>query len=100
MSSGEVKVVVRCRVQPGKLEQAKREVRELIAQVLPEEGCLGITLLQGVSAPDELMLDELWSDAETYLGPHSETPYLQSYKARAGEFLAAPPEITLWRVVE
>lgn len=100
MSSGEVKVVVRYRVQPGKLEQAKGEVRALIAQVLPEEGCRGITLLEGVSAPNELLLDELWSDAETYLGPHSETPYLQSYKARAGEFLAGPPEITLWRVAE
>jgi quinol monooxygenase YgiN len=100
VSSGEVKVVVRYRVQPGKLEQAKREVRVLIAQVLPEEGCRGITMLEGVSDPNELLLDELWSDAETYLGPHSETPYLRSFKARAGDFLAAPPEITLWRVAE
>jgi quinol monooxygenase YgiN len=100
VSSGEVKVVVRYRVQPGKLEQAKREVRALIALVLPEEGCRGITLLEGVTDSNELLLDELWSDAETYLGPHSETPYLQIFKARAGEFLAGPPEITLWRVVE
>lgn len=96
----EFKVVVRYQAQPGKAEQARRELQSLIEMVLPEAGCRGITLHESLSNPGELLLYEHWTDVETYLGPHSETPHLQEFIAKAGKFLAGPPEITLWRAIE
>lgn len=96
----EFKVVVRYQAQPGKGAEARRELQSLIEMVLPEAGCNGITLHESLSNPGELLLYEDWADVETFLGPHSDTPHLQDFIAKAGKFLSGPPEITLWRVLD
>lgn len=97
MSDDPVTVLVRYRIREGRREELRAELETLIERVLEEPGCEGITLHTGVTHPDEILLYELWSDAETYLGPHSETPHLQAFIAKARPLLEEMPEITLWQ---
>ena len=100
MSESPVIVLVRYRAQEGLRDQVQAELESLIQLVLQEPGCHGITLHTSVSDPDEILLYEIWSDAETYWGPHSETPHLRAFIAKAPKLLAGMPEITLWHRVE
>jgi quinol monooxygenase YgiN len=100
MSPSPIRVLVRYRALPGKSEATRRELESLIARVLDERGCLGIAMYEAHDDPESILLEELWSDAATYLGPHRETPHLTAFITRAQSLLAGPPEITLWRPME
>lgn len=98
MNADAVVVLVSYHVQPGKEEIARREIAALVDVVTTNEpACRGITMLQDASDPTHLLLHEHWSDQQAYLGPHMESEHIQTFIARAGEFLAGPPEITFWQ---
>lgn len=90
-------VIISYRAQPEKADTALRELAGLIATVVATEpDCRGIRLYQDPSDPTRFLLYERWTSREAYLGDHLHMPYLESFKARAPEFLAGPPEITFW----
>jgi len=90
-------VLIRYRALPGREEAARRELAALIGKVAAREpDCLGITMLGRPEEPAEILLHELWTAREAYLGPHLQTPHLLEFIGRAPELFAGPPEITLW----
>lgn len=99
MPSSLTTVIIRYRTLPDRHEDAIRELRSLIATVVAKEpDCKGIKLLQEASDPTSLLLDELWTSREAYLGPHLQTPHLLAFKAKAAQWFAGPPEISFWTV--
>ena len=99
MSAIPVTALIHYRAQPEKADIALAELASLIATVISRESeCLGIRLYRDPADAERLLLYERWSDGEYYTGPHMETPHLQSFIARSGEFLAGPPDITLWQL--
>lgn len=97
MSPRGVVVVIRYRALPGREEVARSELAKLVATVLAEESaCGGIRMLVDADDPAAILLVEEWPDRASYLGPHFETPHLQAFIARAGEWFAGPPEIAFW----
>ena len=78
-------------------EVARVELARLVETVVAEESaCGGIRMLVDADDPAAILLVEQWPDRASYLGPHFETPHLQAFIARAGEWFAGPPEIGFW----
>jgi len=99
--SGPVVVLVRYQAQPDKADLAGREIASLVAQVRSKEPeCLGISIDRCDDEPARFVLRERWTSREAYVGPHMQTPHLQSFIQRAPEFLAGPPDISFWREVD
>lgn len=78
---------------------ALEELTDLVSIVVEKEPqCLGIRLYQDPKEETRFLLYERWKDHAYYLGPHGETPHLQAFIQRAREFLAGPPQITIWEL--
>ena len=100
MGGSDVTVMIRYLAQAGKATVARRELDALVQVVVAEEpACKGIWIHENTSAPEQLLLIERWTDEASYTGPHMQTPHIQTFMARAREFIAGPPEITFWRGV-
>ncbi|HYG67907.1 MAG TPA: putative quinol monooxygenase [Anaeromyxobacteraceae bacterium] len=100
MNSDSVVVLISYRAQPGREDAATRDLAALIATVRSiEPDCLGITMLRDPSDPTRLLLHELWTSREAYLGPHMQTPHLRAFRERAGAYFTGPPEIAFWYAV-
>lgn len=96
----EATVVINYRAAPGKDDIAAREIAALVRQVLAAEPeCRGIELLQDSNDPTRFMLIERWPSQGVFLGPHMQQPHITSFIARAGSFLAGPPDISFWHAV-
>ena len=94
-------VLIDYRAQPGKANFASVELAKLIAEVQSKEsGCLGITLHQNRDEPERFLLVERWKDRATFEGPHMQTSHLQAFIANAMNFLAGPPEMSFWEVID
>ncbi len=90
-------VLVKYEVQPGKHDLAAHEIASLVNTVTAtEQGCLGISILRSDSGDHQVLLYERWIDKDTYFGPHMRTPHIQAFIQSAGEFLAGPPDISVW----
>ena len=89
-------VLVRYHAQPGREESESREIAALVRTVTAETGCLGISILRKDGDDTSILLHERWTDAATYFGPHMQTPHIQAFIQRAGEFLTGPPDISVW----
>lgn len=99
MTPPTVTVLIEYRAQPDQIAIAVAELDRLIATVVATEAdCSGIRLLQDPADPARILLSELWSSREAYLGPHFQTPHLQAFIARAGSYFAGPPVIQFWTV--
>lgn len=90
-------VIIRYRAKAGSADIAARELSALVTTVREREpDCTGITIVQRDDDPTDFTLIETWTSRAAYAGPHLETPHIQAFKARAADFMAAPPEITYW----
>lgn len=90
-------VLVKYQAQAGKHDVAAREIASLINAVTASEpGCLGISMLRADDSSGQFLLHERWTDKDTYFGPHMQTPHIQAFIQAAGQFLAGPPDISVW----
>lgn len=91
-------VLIEYRALPGRVERAITELERLVTEVVQKEpDCFGIRVLQDPADPERLLLAELWSSQEAYLGPHFQTAHLQTFIAGAAALFAGPPVIRFWR---
>lgn len=100
MSNESVVVLISYRAQPGREEAATRELAALIATVRStERDCQGITMLHEATDPTHILLHEVWTSREAYLGPHMQTPHLRAFQEQAGSLFTGAPEIAFWNAV-
>jgi quinol monooxygenase YgiN len=97
MKNNPITVLIHYRAKSGMEDTAKQELTSLIASVIIEESCIGINLHQDSNDPTHFMLYENWADKDFYIGEHMQTPYIQRFIQKAGDFLVAPPEISFWK---
>lgn len=97
MNNNPITVLIHYQAKPEMEKVARQELMSLIASVTSEEACTGIDLHQDPNDPARFMLYETWADRDFYAGEHMQTPYIQSFIQRAGDFLVAPPEISYWK---
>lgn len=91
-------VLVKYKTQPNKSEEAINNLTMLIEQVKKEPHFVSIKLHVDPKDPTNILLYEEWSDAAYYENEHMKTAHLQQFIANARNFLAGPPEISLWQM--
>jgi quinol monooxygenase YgiN len=99
MNNNSITVLIHYQAKSGMEDVAKQELASLVASVISEEACIAINLHQDPNDSTRFMLYENWADKDFYLGEHMQTPYIQSFIQRAGDFLVAPPEISFWKLL-
>ena len=93
-----VTVLARVRARAGREAEVRRLLRALVAPSRAEAACLNYDLHQSADDPTEFMFYENWT-SRAALDAHLEMPYLDDFDARAADLLAAPVEITFWRMI-
>jgi len=99
MAGEKVTVVARIRAKAGLEAEVKRELLALLPQTRAEAGCLNYDLHQSRDDKTQFLLHENWV-SQADLDKHLQMPYLLAWRAKAGQLLAQPTEVTLWRRVE
>lgn len=83
-------------VRPDKRSEFLKGVHALLEASRAEEGNFSYDLYQDTEKPDQYAMVELWSGLEA-AGSHNGSEHFQAFSANAQEWLAAPPEIKLYR---
>src|SRR4051812_33181948 len=97
MTDERVTVLARVRARAGREEELRRLLMALVAPSRAEAGCLNYDLHQSIDDPTEFMFYENWT-SRAATDAHLEMPYIEGFDARAEGLLAAPVEITFWRM--
>jgi quinol monooxygenase YgiN len=87
-------LIAKIPVKEEKRAEAIEAFKALIAEVAQEEGTLSYTLNVSPNDPNTLVVLERYRDQEA-LNHHSSTPHFKAFSAKAREFFAGRPEITL-----
>jgi len=95
MSAKPVTVVARMKAKPGKEEELRAALLQLIEPTRAEGGCLNYDLHRAVEDPASFLFHENWRSKED-LDAHLNKPHLKEFLSRAEELLAEQPQITLW----
>lgn len=98
MADKKVTVIARIKAKPGMEKTVKDEVLALVAPTRAEAGCINYDLHQAAGDKSVLMLYENWVSKKA-LDEHLAMPYLEAFKAKAGELLAEPLDISLWEMI-
>ncbi|MFN3754065.1 putative quinol monooxygenase [Flavobacterium sp.] len=91
-------VLVKYKTQPDKSVEAINNLTILIEEVKKEPHFVSIKLHVDPKDPTNILLYEEWLDASYYEYAHMKTPHIQQFIANAKNFLAGPPEISLWQL--
>ena len=90
-----VGLIAKLPIKEGKMQEAVEAIKELMADVMKEEGTLSYTMNRGGrSEPNTLVMMERYRD-QAALDFHSSTPHIKAFFAKAGELLDGKPEITV-----
>jgi quinol monooxygenase YgiN len=94
----ELTVVARVKAKPGREADLEREFRAVVGPTHSESGCLRYTLHRSLEDPTLFITIERWSSKEA-IDKHFGTPHIQSLLKKAGDLLAAAPEITVFELL-
>jgi quinol monooxygenase YgiN len=89
-------VVARLKAKPGREEEVKRTLLANVALTRAERGCIDYDLHQSHEDASLFLFYENWESQED-LDAHSRSAHIQALRARAGELLAEPAVIELFR---
>jgi quinol monooxygenase YgiN len=89
-------VVARLRAKPGREEEVKKALLDNVAPSRAERGCIDYDLHQSHEDPALFLFYENWESQED-LDAHSQSAHIQALRSRAGELLAEPALIELFR---
>ena len=77
---------------PGKSEEMKAVLLELVAGSTQEAACIQYDLHQAADEPNVFIFHEIWQDAEK-LHQHNNTPHVLKFKEDTALLLAETPAI-------
>jgi quinol monooxygenase YgiN len=92
-----VTVLARVRARAGKETEVRRLLLALVAPARAEADCLNYDLHQSATDPVEFMFYENRT-SRAALDAHAAMPYLDEFDAQSEGLLAAPVEISFWRM--
>ena len=84
-------------LKPEMIDRFINDTKELIEQSRAEEGCISYTLYQNPSEPTEFIFFEEWKNQDA-IEFHFATPHYQAFDKAAGDYVAAPPVVTIYNV--
>lgn len=100
MANEPVTVLITCVIKPEMLKEARRELESVIKIVIAEEpACRGIRVHEDPKRPERLVIIEHWDSEEIFTGPHMQMPHMQTFLAKAKEFLDGEANFSFWREI-
>ena len=97
-SANNVVVIVKYKTQQNKSVDAITGLKALIDKVKKEDHFVSLRVHVDQNDNSNILLYEEWDDELYYKNQHMKTEHLQKFIADSKAFLAAPPEITFWKV--
>ena len=91
-------ILLKFKAQPEKSDLAVSELKKLFEHVKNEPNYVSITLHVDPNDPTNILLYEEWEDLAYYNGEHMNTDHLKAFMANSANFLAGPPDISVWKV--
>jgi quinol monooxygenase YgiN len=89
-------IIAKIRIKEDQMDQAMAAVKELVAGVTGEEGCLLYTVNTVKEDPNLLVFMERYRDREA-LQHHGQTPHFKKFFEQAGAFADGQPEMNIMR---
>ena len=97
-SANNLVVIIKYKTQQNKSVDAITGIKKLIEEVKKEDHFVNLKILVDQKDNSNILLYEEWDDELYYKNQHMKTDHLQKFIVEAQTFLAAPPEITFWKV--
>ncbi len=98
MENGKITVEAKIKAKPGMEDKVREELLSLVASTRKEAGCMNYDLHQSPEDKSLFMFYENWRSKKD-LDEHIRTPHFLAFEEKAGELLAEPPTITLWKMI-
>lgn len=98
MSKTTVRVVAHVVALPGKQEEVKMILTDLVEPTRREEGCILYELLQNQEDSTDFVFVEEW-ESETLLNAHFDSPHMNEVDTKLAGLLAVPADIRLYRLL-
>ena len=96
--ANKITVVARMLARPGMEAPLLKELQHMVVETRKEDGCMNYDLHQSADNPAQFLFYENWV-SKAHLDRHAQSAHIQSFRARASQFLAASTEITLWNML-
>jgi quinol monooxygenase YgiN len=94
-----VTVMITSSIKPDKMEEAKRQLEAVIKTVMAHEpACHGIRVHIDRKKL-RLLIIEYWDSEEVFIGPHMQTPHMQTFLKKAETFLDGAAEFSFWQEI-
>ncbi|MFO1457801.1 MAG: putative quinol monooxygenase [Verrucomicrobiota bacterium] len=93
-----VAVTALFQARAGREEELRSLLKTLVAPTRHEAGCIRYDLHENPDATGAFIFLEAWR-SEPDLERHLASVYVQAFRARVPDLIAAPPVITLWRQI-
>jgi quinol monooxygenase YgiN len=91
-------VLAHVKAKPGNETHVRQELLSLVAPSRKDSGCLNYDLHQALDNSALFLFHENWT-SEAHLERHLQKPELQAVLAKLGQWVAEPPQITLWKKI-
>ena len=91
-------ILLKFKAQAEKGDQTIAALEKLFAEVKKEPNYVSIKLHVDPNDNTNILLYEEWEDLGYYNGEHMTTEHLQAFMAASSNFLAGPPDISVWEV--
>lgn len=85
-------VVARLRSRPGRADELRAALDELVVHSRQEPGCLDYDLHVGLDDPDLFVFYENWVDREAH-HEHDRTPHIARFREVAADLLDGQPQV-------
>ena len=97
-SKENVIVLVKYKTQQNKNVDAIVALKSLITEVEKEDHFVQMKMYVDPNDNSNILLSEEWDNEAYYKDEHMKTAHLQKFITESTSFLAAPPEISFWKL--
>ena len=94
-----IRVVAHLTSKPETIDATRAALEGFIEPTRAEAGCVYYELMQNNADPTDFTFVEEWESNET-LDAHLEAPHITAFKEKAGDLLAAEPDIRRYTLIK
>ena len=98
MTTETVRVVARITAQPGKVEELKSILLDVVGPTRQDLGCISYQLLQNREDPGDFTFVEEW-ESDTAIDAHLVTAHVQDALSKAQPLLSVAPDIRRYVII-
>jgi len=94
-----LRVVAHLTSKPETIDETRAALEAFVEPTRAEAGCIFYELMQNNDDPADFTFVEEWESDET-LDAHLESPHISAFKERAGDLLAAEPDVRRYTLIK